>query len=256
MAAGKGYGGKTIYGARVGILMLDTRWPRPPGDTGNAQTWPFPVLYKVVPGASARVVIHEQGKGLGPAFLKAAEELVKEGADGITTTGGFLAIFQKELAAHVKVPVASSSLMQILLVERLLPPGKRVGVLSVQGDRITPEHWDAVGAARDTPVMGTEGGREFTRVMLGDTLDMDYDAAGRDILEAGEALLEQHPEVGGIVCENHNMAPYAAALNARLGVPIYTVYSFVCWFHAGLQPRYFGRPGVPGEDTWREWLRR
>src|SRR5688572_32601949 len=101
--AGKGYGGKTVYGARVGILMLDTKWPRPPGDTGNALTWPFPVLYKVVPGASARVVIHEQGKGLGPAFLKAAEELVKDGADGITTTGGFLAIFQDELSAHVNV---------------------------------------------------------------------------------------------------------------------------------------------------------
>jgi hypothetical protein len=252
MAAGKGYGGKTVYGARVGILMLDTKWPRPPGDTGNAETWPFPVLYKVVPGASARVVIHEQGKGLGPAFLKAAEELVKEGADGITTTGGFLAIFQRELAARVKVPVASSSLLQVPLVERLLPPGKRVGVLSVQADRITPAHWDAAGAARDTPVMGTEGGREFTRVMLGDTLDMDYDAAERDILDAGEALLGKHPEVGAIVCENHNMAPYASALNARLRIPIYTVYSFVCWFQAGLQPRRFERPGLPTEDTWRE----
>ena len=176
MAEGKGYGGKTVYGARVGILMLDTKWPRPPGDTGNALTWPFPVLYKVVPGASARVVIHEQGKGLGPAFLKAAEELVKDGADGITTTGGFLAIFQDQLSKHVNVPVASSSLLQVPLVQRLLPPGKRVGVLSVQGNRITPEHWDAVGAPHDTPVMGTEGGREFTRVMLGDTVDMDYEA--------------------------------------------------------------------------------
>ena len=256
MAEGKGYGGKTVYGARVGILMLDTKWPRPPGDTGNALTWPFPVLYKVVPGASARVVIHEQGKGLGPAFLKAAEELVKDGADGITTTGGFLAIFQDQLAKHVNVPVASSSLLQVPLVQRLLPPGKRVGVLSVQGNRITPEHWDAVGAPHDTPVMGTEGGREFTRVMLGDTVDMDYEAAEQDILEAGEALLAKHPEIGAIVCENHNMAPYAAALNARLRVPIYTVYTFVCWFQAGLQPRYFGRPGVPGEDTWRERLGR
>ena len=125
----KGYGGKTVYGARVGILMLDTKWPRPPGDTGNAHTWPFPVIYKVVPGASARVVIHEQGKGLGQAFLDAAAALVREGADGITTTGGFLAIFQDQLAAHVKVPVASSSLLQIPLVQRLLPAGKRVGVL-------------------------------------------------------------------------------------------------------------------------------
>jgi len=252
MATRKGYGGKTVYGARVGILMLDTRWPRPPGDTGNALTWPFPVLYKVVPGASARVVIHEQGKGLGPAFLKAAEELVKDGADGITTTGGFLAIFQKDLAAHVNVPVASSSLMQVPLVQRLLPPGKRVGVLSVQGDRITPEHWDAVGAPHDTPVMGTENGREFTRVMLGDTIDMDYAAAEQDIMEAGDELLRRHPDVGAIVCENHNMAPYAAALNARLRIPIFTVYTFITWFHAGLAPRDFGYPGSSERSLWRE----
>jgi hypothetical protein len=252
MPTRRGYGGKTVYGARVGILMLDTKWPRPPGDTGNALTWPFPVLYKVVPGASARVVIHEQGRGLGPAFLKAAEELVKEGADGITTTGGFLAIFQKDLAAHVQVPVASSSLMQVPLVQRLLPPGRRVGVLSVQGDRITPEHWDAVGAAHDTPVMGTEKGREFTRVMLGDTLDMDYEAAEQDIMEAGDELLRRHPEVGAIVCENHNMAPYAAALNARLRIPVFTVYTFVTWFHAGLAPRDFGYPGSSQRGAWRE----
>jgi hypothetical protein len=35
-------------------------------------------------------------------------------------------------------------------------------------------------------------------------------------------------------------------------VPIFTVYTFVCWFQAGLQPRYFGRPGVPSENVWRE----
>jgi hypothetical protein len=250
--ARRGYGGKTVYGARIGILMLDTKWPRPPGDTGNALTWPFPVLYKVVKGASARVVIHEKGKGLGPAFLDAAAELVKEGADGITTTGGFLAIFQKQLAEHVQVPVASSSLLQVPVVQRLLPPGKRVGVLSVHGDRITNEHWDAVGAPHDTPVMGTEGGREFTRVMLNDDIDMDYDLAEQDILEAGEKLLEQHPDVGAIVTENHNMAPYAAALNRRLRIPIYTVYTFVTWFHAGLAPREFGYPGASTPELWRE----
>jgi hypothetical protein len=122
----------------------------------------------------------------------------------------------------------------------------------VQGDRITPEHWDAVGAPHDTPVMGTEGGREFTRVMLGDTIDMDYEAAEQDILEAGETLLRRHPDVGAIVTENHNMAPYAAALNRRLRIPIYTVYTFVTWFHAGLQPREFGFPGSSPSELWRE----
>ena len=248
----RGYGGKTVYGARVGILMLDTKWPRPPGDTGNALTWPFPVLYKVIPGATARVVVHEKGKGLGPAFLQAAAELVKEGADGITTTGGFLAIFQRELAAHVNVPVASSSLMQIPLVQALLSPGKRVGVLSVHGARITTEHWDAVGAPHDTPVMGTENGTEFTRVMLNDEIELDYAAAERDIVGAGEELLRRHPEVGAIVCENHNMAPYAALLNARLRVPVFTVYTFVTWFQAGLAPRDFGHPASSAQNVWPE----
>ena len=47
-------GGKAIYGAPLGILMLEARFPRIPGDMGNATTWPFPVLYRVVRGASRR----------------------------------------------------------------------------------------------------------------------------------------------------------------------------------------------------------
>jgi hypothetical protein len=122
------WGGKTLYGARVGILMLETRFPRIPGDMGNAETWPFPVLYNVVPGASPRRVVCEKAEGLLDEFLAAAAELVRLGADGITTTCGFLSLYQREIAAHVGVPVATSSLMQIPFIERVLPPGRRAGV--------------------------------------------------------------------------------------------------------------------------------
>ena len=50
-------GGKAIYGAPLGILMLEARFPRIPGDMGNAATWPFPVLYRVVKGASPERVV-------------------------------------------------------------------------------------------------------------------------------------------------------------------------------------------------------
>src|SRR5580704_14960158 len=133
------YGGKTLYGARVGILMLETRFPRIPGDMGNAETWPFPVLYKVVPGASPRRVVCEKAEGLLDKFLAAADELIRLGADGITTTCGFLSLYQREIAAHVGVPVATSSLMQVPFVERILPPGRRVGVLTVSLASLTPE---------------------------------------------------------------------------------------------------------------------
>ena len=90
--------GKTIYGASVGILMLDTRFPRIPGDIGNAGTWPFPVLYKVVRGASPDHVVRRRAEGLAERFIDAARELVADGADGITTNCGFLALFQDQLA--------------------------------------------------------------------------------------------------------------------------------------------------------------
>src|SRR6516165_12084533 len=150
------WGGKTLFGARVGILMLETRFPRIPGDMGNALTWPFPVLYKVVPGASPRRVVCDKAQGLLDEFLAAADELVRLGADGITTTCGFLSLFQREIAAHVGVPVATSSLMQIPFIERVLPPGKRVGVLTVSEASLGKEHLRAAGAQPATPIVGTD----------------------------------------------------------------------------------------------------
>ena len=171
------HGGKTLYGARVGILMLETRFPRIPGDMGNGLTWPFPVLYKVVPGATPDRVVRHKSQGLANAFLDAAAELVQLGADGITTTCGFLSLYQRELAAHVGVPVAASSLMQVPLVERLLPPGKRVGVLTVSAASLTREHLIAAGVDPEIPVVGTDEGREFSRVMLDEKHTLDAAAA-------------------------------------------------------------------------------
>src|SRR5712672_44108 len=185
------HGGKALYGARVGILMLETRFPRIPGDMGNGLTWPFPVLYKIVPGATPD------------------------------------------------------------RVERLLPPGKRVGVLTVSASSLTAEHFIAAGADPETPVAGTEGGREFTRVMLDEKHTLDAAAAERDILDAGNALVSQHPDIGAVVLECTNMVPYARALSDHLLLPVYSIYTFVTWFHAGLAPRDFGPPGS-GAREWRE----
>src|SRR5947209_398770 len=129
------WGGKTLYGASVGILMLETRFPRIPGDMGNAETWPFPVLYKVVPGASPRRVVCERAEGR-----------------------------------------------------------------------------------------------------------LDVAAAERDILAAGDRLVASHEGIGAVLLECTNMVPYARALSQRLRLPVFSIYTFVTWFHSGLIPRDFGYP--------------
>ena len=234
------HGGKSVYGAPLGILMLEARFPRIPGDMGNAETWPFPVLFKVVRGATPERVVLEGARGLLPDFVAAARELVDLGAEAITTNCGFLSLFQAELAAAVAVPVATSSLMQVPWVQATLPPGKRVGVVTVSGGSLTPAHLAAAGVPLDVPVVGTEGGREFFRVLIqAQAVDMDVDLAEQDILDAGRALVAAHPEVGAIVLECTNMPPYAAALREAVGLPVYDIYSMITWFQAGLRPRRF-----------------
>jgi Asp/Glu/hydantoin racemase len=234
-------GGRSVYGAPLGILMLEARFARIPGDMGNALTWPFPVLYRVVRGASPQRVVLDQAAGLLPGFIDAAQELVQQGAEAITTNCGFLSLFQAELAAAVRVPVATSALMQVAAVQATLPPGRRVGVVTINAAALTPAHLRAVGAPPDTPLAGVEQGRELYRVLVaGAKDDLDPAAAQQDVLDAGRALLQRHPDIGAIVLECTNMPPYAAALRAELEVPVYDIYSLISWFHAGLRPRVFG----------------
>ena len=230
-------GGKALYGASVGILMLEARFPRIPGDMGNALTWPFPVHYRVVRGASPDLVVRRRAEGLLDGFIDAARELVADGVDGITTNCGFLSLFQDELAAAAGVPVATSSLMQAPLIQAMLPPDKRVGILTISADTLTQEHLQKAGVSAGTPIVGTDSGREFSRVILNNEESMNVDAARRDLIEAGNALADANPDIGAILMECTNMVPYAADVHRATGLPVFSIYSFICWFQAALQPR-------------------
>lgn len=233
-------GGKSLYGAPLGILMLEARFPRIPGDMGNATTWPFPVLYRIVRGATPEKVVLNGARGLLSDFIDAAKDLVDLGAEAITTNCGFLSIFQNDIADAVQVPVATSSMMQVPWVQATLPAGKRVGIVTVSGSTITPAHLKAVGVPLDTPMIGTEGGHEFFRVLIkAEKQDMDVDLARADVVDAGLELVRRNPDIGAIVLECTNMPPYAAALREAVNLPVYDIYSMIQWFHAGLRPKVF-----------------
>jgi Asp/Glu/hydantoin racemase len=228
--------------------MLEARFPRIPGDMGNALTWPFPVLYRVVRGASPDRVVRRRAEGLLPAFVAAARELVADGAEGITTNCGFLSLVQPALAEAVGVPVATSSLMQVPLVQALLPPGRRVGIITIDKASLTTAHLEGANVPLDTPVEGTEAGIEFTRAILGNEPELDPTLAEADLLAAGSRLAERVPELGAVVLECTNMSPYAARLAAALGMPVFDIVSLITWFQAGLRPHAYGSRPQPG---WR-----
>src|SRR2546428_2301249 len=156
MSSGRVRGGFNQYGLTVGILILDTRFPRIPGDVGNAATFPFPVRYHRVSGAHPDLVVRRGAEGLLPAFVQGARALEGEGVGAITTSCGFLVKYQQELAAAVRVPVFTSSLLMVPLVHRLLPAGRRGRRLTREPPRPRP---GAPRGARNPHEKPRAGGR-------------------------------------------------------------------------------------------------
>ncbi|SDN42106.1 aspartate/glutamate racemase family protein [Ensifer sp. YR511] len=227
---------RPVHGVSVGIIVLDTGFQRIPGDIGNATTFPFPVQYMVAKGL-------KEGSSLQPDpetlrnFLDVANQLVSLGVSGITTSCGFLSLFQDLLTESLPVPVATSSLLQIPLVERLLPKGKRVGVLTATHAKLTPAHFIAVGAREDTPFEGLEMEGTFRQNLRQGVSPIHYADHEADLLDAARRLLEKNSDIGAIVLECTNMPPYAHAISAKYGLPVFDVISMIKWFYGALVPR-------------------
>ena len=227
-------GGTNLYGFSVGILMLDTRFPRIPGDMGNAGTFDFPVRFATVPGAGPDSVVHRREDGALPAFVVAAQELIDAGAHGIATTCGFLARWQDALTAKVSVPVMTSVLLAAPLVARTLPRGKRLGVVTYSAADLDGPVLAGVGVPTDTPVTGVDPDGVFARTIRHGGTALDRGAMAADVVAAAQRLVAAHPDVGAIVLECANMPPYADDVRRATGLPVHDAAALVRWFHAGL----------------------
>jgi len=219
--------------------MLETQFPRILGDIGHPDSWAFPVRYRVVKSASAERALRKDTRELTPLFIDAARSLVAEGVCGITTSCGFLSLVQQELAAAVDVPVATSSLMQVPMVQATLPPGKRVGILTIDAAHLSESHLAAANVPPGTPIEGTDPNGAFASCILNDEPEWDAKLCRAENRAAAKTLMHQHSDIGAIVLECTNMVPYAADIQIDTGVPVYSIHNFISWFHSGLMPRRF-----------------
>ena len=224
--------------AKLGILMLDTQFPRILGDVGNPDSWAFPVRYAVVRGATPDAIVCYDIEPFVQAFIDEAHKLVAAGCTGIATTCGFLSLIRPKLAAALGVPVAASSLEQVRQVHAMLPPGQVVGIITISAKSLTPAHLAAADVPAHCPVQGTDGSN-FSKSILGNLTTLDVAAARRDMILAAQTLIATQPNVGAIVLECTNMVPYAPDIAAATGRPVYSIHTYLNWFHAGLRPPKF-----------------
>lgn len=232
---------RAFYGVSIGILMLDASFERFNGDVGNARTWPFPVQYHVVKGASPDRVTGARDLSLLPAFKAGADELIAGGVDGIATTCGFLALYQRELAAHCSVPVATSALLQVPMVARMLPAGRHPAILTFSAEDLTPRHLEAVGVDPATPIFGMPATSQFQRSIRNGDRTVAFETLRREVLEAASSMMERDPAIGAVIAECTNLTPYSRDIRKLLGVPVFDVVSLVHWLHRSLEPQHFAQ---------------
>jgi hypothetical protein len=223
--------------------MLDTHFPRPPGDIGSPATFDFPVVYRVVERATPARVVDGGAAGLVEAFCEAARELEAAGVGAITTSCGFLALHQRTLAEAVSVPVLTSSLLQVPLALAAIRPRHTVGVVTFNAEALTPAHFAAVGVPSldRVRITGLEAAPAFFRPIAEDLSILDVAAAEREILDVVTAWVAEQPDLGALVLECTNLPPYSAAIQRATGLPIWDITTLVRWAYAGVN-RSHGDP--------------
>jgi Asp/Glu/hydantoin racemase len=233
-------GGRTNYGEAIGIIMLDTVFPRIPGDVGNASTFPFPVRYLTVEGASPQRVVKEADPALLQPFIDAAQRLERDGVKAIATSCGFLAIFHQELVDAVHIPVYSSSLLQVHTARAVLNKNKIIGIITARAQSLTSRHMAGVGIEHiPVVIVGMDKAPGFTEAFIEGTPFLDVEQVRSEMVCTAKKLVQEYPDVGAIVLECTNMAPYAKRVQDAVGLPVFDIVTMIKYAYSTLVQKDF-----------------
>lgn len=215
----------------IGVIMLDTRFPRVYGDIGNPDTFPGPVVYERVEHAAVSDIVAggSLSDAMSAAFCDAARRLQRRGATVIGTSCGLLGPMQHALQAAVSCPVLSSTLLLLPLLRAAYGPP--IGVLTFDADcleRIDP------GLTMDDGVVLQglpKGGELYTTILLNRT-SLDVRRARKDAVQTALTLTASAPDITALVLECTNLSPYKAELKRTTGLAVFDLVDALVWMKA------------------------
>jgi len=222
----------SCYGMGLGIIILDDVYPGFPGDVRNASAYPFPIQYELCDGVDIQALVFAEDKSpcLEP-ILRAAKRLERMGCRAIAAECGYFACFQKEVAAHVDVPVFMSSLLQVPLAQQVIGPDKQVGILCAFRRFLTDAHLEAVGVdpGSDIAIGGALDEyhcREFENLWDAGKRparpEAHYARAEDEFVRSAVDFVAANPRIGALLFECTGFQPFARAAQRVLDVPVFS----------------------------------
>lgn len=209
-----------------GLMQLETM----PGNSTNPESYPFPVKMVHVKGANVQTVITHPSQAVLADMIRIAKEMIeKEDIRAITTSCGFNAVFQKELAEALTVPVFTSALLQVPFVQSMIGYQRTVGVITANKSALTETHLRACGIteAMKIEVMGLENAPEWSKIFEQPDEAFDIEIVSREIIGVAEEGIKRCPDMGAIVLECTDLPPYAKRIGKAVGLPVFDFNSMM-----------------------------
>jgi len=244
-------GGKRYYGEAIGILMLDVvgLYPMIAGDVGNASSYDFPVRMKVIKGLPDNPFppLTDSNGNYTPDVIKtieAAKEMEADGVLAIVMCCGFFSLVQKVLAKAVNIPVFTSPLMLVPLIERMIRPDQTIGIVTASAKNLSYEFLEPVGIQKTAPIVtiGLEKSSEFYATHMGGTqTTMDIDLLKKEVVEIVKETVAKHPDMGAILLECTTLPTFAADIQKTVNLPVFDYIGFInLMYQSVVQKNYQG----------------
>lgn len=233
-------GGFLHYDTPIGVLCLESNFPKPRGHVRNPRTFNFPVICKVVHGVDIPKLLFQPGPELLQPFIDAAVALEQEGVKAITGSCGFLARFQEELTAAVSIPVFSSSLLQLPLLRMMHGADSNIGILTASSRALTSDHFKTMNVKiEDFHIRGMEGYLEFWETIIeGKRIDFDMVKLEEEICDSAVKLATEH-SLNALLLECTDLCAFAKKIQAILKLPVYDINSLVEYVAYSVERKFY-----------------
>lgn len=206
------------------------------GNSTNPASYDYPVRLKPVLGANVHTVLENPDRQVLARMISDARDMVSDGIQAITTSCGFNAIFQQELASAVGLPVFTSSLLQVPMVQCMLGPARAVCVITANAGALRAEHLRATGIThtQGLHIVGLEQCSEWRRMFAEPDNEVDLQRIAQEVLHTTQQAHAAHPAIGAFVLECTDLPPFSAAIRRQTGLPVFDFITMANFLHASL----------------------
>lgn len=205
-------------GYPVGLEQLESLI----GNSTNVDTYDFPVLFDRVPGANLQSVVLSPSQSVLQSMILSGKRLIASGAKAITTSCGFNAVFQRELASALDVPVFTSSLLQIPIIRAIYGENARILVITASGASLTAKHFEGAGVfdLEGIHTVGLEENREWRKIFEAPEAEIDIEVFRSDLAQLAMEQVTLH-QADAVLLECTDLPPFADDIRQATGIPVF-----------------------------------